>query len=89
METHITVVYTIRDNDAFESIRKKIFEDFADDKDAPYAVTAVSLDHEIQRMHWVEQATTEVDDFFDLKDILDAIAGHPNIASIESLDDLR
>lgn len=48
-----------------------------------------SMDHEMRRLHWYERAAEEIEDFCDLKDVLDKIAGHPEIASVKTMDELR
>lgn len=89
MTKHLTVVYTIHDEEAFEPVRKQIFDSMKDSKGEPFAATAVSLDHEMQRTHWYERAAEEIDDYYDLRDVMDSIAGHPDIGSVKSLDELR
>jgi hypothetical protein len=89
MSHYLTVVYTINDAKAFEPTRKKIFEDFHDSGGRPVAATAVSLDHEMQRMHWIEQAAGSIDDYYDLREMIDYIVSHPDIGNVSDLDELR
>ena len=90
MARHLTVVYTINDDAAFEQERARIFEllkhSAQEIENAPYTVTAISNDHEIQRTHWMEQAAENLDDDF-LPEVIESIAGHPSITSVESLDE--
>lgn len=89
MLRYITVVYTINDSDAFEPTRKAIFDQFKDSDGLPFAATAVSNDHEIQRVYWMEQAVENIHDSYDLKKTIDAIVGHTNIGDVKSLNELR
>jgi hypothetical protein len=87
MTTHYTVVYTIHDREAFEETRKRLNADMKPSEGEPFAITAISCDHEIQRCHWYEVASETVDDDL-LRDTMDDIASRVDIGSIESLDDL-
>jgi hypothetical protein len=79
----------INDDDAFEPTRKAIFEQLKKSDGLPFAATAVSLDHEMQRVHWMEQAAEYISDGYELREVLDTIAGHVDIASVSTLDELR
>ena len=83
MTKHITVVYTVHDEEAFEPTRQQIIESMNSTENAPFAVTAVSLDHEMQRTHWCEIAAEEIGDYYGLKEALENIVGHPDIASVK------
>jgi hypothetical protein len=89
MPHYLTVGYTVNDAKAFEPTRKKIFEDLHDSEGRPFAATAVSLDHEMQRVHWMKQAASNIDDYYDLREMIDHIVSHPDIGNVSDLDDLR
>jgi len=89
MPKHLTVVYTINDPEAFEPTRRKIFEDFGDSDGKAFAATAVSLDHEMQRVHWMEQAAVTIEDHYALHEMIDHIAGHPDIGNVSNLKELQ
>lgn len=88
MTKYLTVVYTINDSNAFESTRQAIFDSFKQASDLPFAVTAISLDHEMQRIELIERALEEIDDFYDLRDTIDEIIAHPSIADIKNINDI-
>lgn len=88
MPKYLTVVYTINDDDAFEPTRKSIFEQLQKSDGKPFAATAVSLDHEMQRVHWMEQAAENISDGYELRAMIETIAGHTDIASVSTLDEL-
>jgi hypothetical protein len=83
MAMHLTVVYTIHDNDAFDEERKRLQSYFKSSDGEPWAITAMSLDHEMQRLHWIESALDEGD-----MDAIDAAISHINIGAVKSLNDL-
>ena len=95
MPKYLTVVYTIHDEEAFEPTRKAILDQFRRVPSSPdgalnlpFAVTAFSMDHELRRVHWMEQAVEHIRDGYKLRDTLESISGHVNIGEVRSLKDL-
>jgi hypothetical protein len=43
----------------------------------------------MQRMRWIEQAASSIDDHYDLHEMIDYIASHPDIGNVSDLDELR
>ena len=89
MKRYLTVVYTINDTEAFKPTRKMIQEQFKPSENEPFAITAMSADHEIRRMELIEQAAEECDDIYELREMIEAIAGHPKIGDVKNLEQLR
>ncbi len=83
MPRHLTVVYTINDDDSFTEERDRLMTFFQESKGKPWAITAISIDHEINRLHWVEEALSAND-----MDAVDAAIGHIDIGNVQSLDEL-
>tara|TARA_R110000868_G_C10972546_1_gene770369 strand:- start:22150 stop:22437 length:288 start_codon:yes stop_codon:yes gene_type:complete len=52
----LTVVYTINNNQEFKEERGRIFSNFTNDKGLPWAITAVSGGHSLQRLALIEEA---------------------------------
>ena len=89
MSRYLTVVYTINDTDAFEPTRKMIQDQFKPSENEPFAITAMSVDHEIRRMELIEQAAEECDDIHELREMIETITGHLKIGDVHSLEELR
>lgn len=89
MPKYMTVVYAINDDDAFEPTRRAIIDKLKKLGDQPFAVTAVSLDNEMVRIHWMEQAAENIDDIYELRDTINNIISHADIDNVSSLDELR
>lgn len=61
MPKHITVVYTINDERAFEAEHHRIMEHMQADTNQPWAITAITRDHEIRRLELIEKALDKND----------------------------
>lgn len=61
MSKYLTVVYTINDEAAFKSELDAVMNKFKSSKGEPFSITAVSRDHEIQRVEWIETALANND----------------------------
>lgn len=84
MTQHLTVVYTIHDQEAFQAEHYRLKQKFMESEGKPWAITAMSLDHEMQRLHWVEEALHQDD-----KEAALAALSHPNITEVECLTELQ
>ncbi len=83
MPKFITVVYTINDEAKFKEERDRLFDDFKSSEGKAWSITAISDDHEIRRLEWVEQALEAKD-----MDAVDAAISHIDIGNVNSLEDL-
>jgi hypothetical protein len=83
MPKFLTLVYTIHDEEAFRKEKDSINEKFKSSKGEPWAITAMSADHEIQRVHWIEEALNS-DDIHAANEAI----GRVNIGDVNSLDEL-
>lgn len=79
----LTVVYTINDPAAFEETRKSIIDSMIASEGKPFAVTALSCDHEIHRLYLIEQALDKRN-----IDAVDQALSQRNIGNIKDLDEL-
>lgn len=74
---HFTVVYTVRDEAAFRASDEwnRIHASMqAMDASSPFEVTAMSMDHEMRRVHLMEEAAERYRDAYDLRDAIEAIS---------------
>ncbi len=78
MPEHLTVVYTINDPEAFAEERQKLKDNFMPSKGKPWSISAMSLDHEINRIYFIEEAIENNDE-----DLIPAILSHANIGNVE------
>lgn len=83
MPRYLTVVYTIHDEKEFEAEKAAINDKFKSSEGEPWAITAMSLDHEIQRVHLIEEALDR-----DEYRKADMAIGHVDIGNIKSLEQL-
>lgn len=79
----LTVVYTINDPAAFEETRKSIIDSMSTPEGKPFAVTSLSCDHEMHRLHLIEQALDERN-----INAADKAISQRNIGNIKDLDEL-
>lgn len=84
MPKFLTVVYTIHNEKEFRKERDAINEKFMASEGKPWAITAMSVDHEINRLHWIEEALNAED-----SQAVDAAISCGDIGNVKSLDDLR
>jgi len=80
---HFTIVYTVNDEDSFKEERQKIMDNMKSSNGEPWAITAMSLDHELQRLHLIEEALNERD-----FDVIESILYEMDIGNINSLDEM-
>lgn len=70
---HLTVVYTINDDDAFKPESDRIYGAFQSSAGLPYAITAISHGHEMNRVQLIEDATDRYRDDDTLRLAIDEI----------------
>lgn len=81
----MTVVYRINRPEEFLAENERLHSHFYPDPSGkPWAVTAMSMDHEIHRLELIEEAAEE-----DRLDLLDGILSHPKIGAISCIDDIN
>ena len=83
-EKHLTVVYTVNDNDAFDDEFDSVMNKFKTSEGEQWAITAVSMGHEMNRIHWIEEAL----DANDINAARNAIS-HARPDTINSLEELQ
>jgi hypothetical protein len=79
-----TVVYTVRDEGAFRASDEwgRIHASMASTDDtAPFAVTAISMDHEMRRAHLMEEASERYRDAYELRHAIEAISQCPELSA--------
>lgn len=79
----LTCVYTINDKEAFAAEHERIFENFKESENEPWAITAISFGHEIHRLELAEEAHEQ-----NRHDLLDEIFGLVAPIKIESISAL-
>ena len=79
----LTVVYTINNEEAFETERGLIMQKSKASAREPWAITAVSNDHEIHRLDLLQEALSNQDD-----EKVDALLEHPDVGNLQDLDEL-
>jgi hypothetical protein len=84
MPKYLTVVYTINDESAFTNEREKLMSNFKKSEGEPWAITAMSIDHELDRLSFIEEAVAE-NDMDAIKHILEA----QGVGDYENLEELR
>jgi hypothetical protein len=84
MPRHLTVVYTINDEAAFQPEQERLKEMFKASANEPWAVTAMSLDHEMTRLSFVEDAHNNNEDY-----LIDEICGCIDIGKFDTLEDFK
>lgn len=81
---NLTVVFTINDHEQFESERQRLFKMFKKPDGEPYAITAISIGHEIQRLELIEMCLDE--DRPDLADFVFGLIDPSKYTSVEELE---
>lgn len=84
MPKYLTVVYTINDEAAFSPEREKLMSNFKKSEGEPWAITAMSIDHELQRLELIEEAIAIND-----MDAIEHILGAPNVGDYATLEALQ
>ena len=81
---NLTVVYTVNDKAAFKEEFERLNNDFKSSKGEPWAITAMSHGHEIDRLELIESAHDE-----NRHDLLGEIFGLLDPAKIKNIRDLE
>lgn len=82
--THLTVVYTINDEKSFESEKTRLLDLFKKSDGEPWAITAISKNHEMRRVDLIQDAINEGS-----IDLIEKILGASDIGNNSLLDDFR
>ncbi len=81
----MTVVYMINDPSKFLEENERLHAHFYPDPTGkPWAITAMSLDHEIRRLELIEEAMHEQLNL----ELLDTLLSHPRIGCVTNLEEL-
>ena len=80
----LTCVYTIKDKSAFNDERNRINSNFKSVEGEPWAITSMSLGHEIRRLELLEAAHDVL-----RYDLMDEIFGLIDPAPIGDISDLQ
>lgn len=72
---HLTIVYTINNEDEFAPELDRINGLLSPSKGKPWAITAMSLDHEIQRVADIHEAA----DSYDMDEIISILERSDNV----------
>ncbi len=83
MPRFLTVVYTINDDEKFSKERADIMKKFQESNGKPWAITAMSLDHEIGRLSLIEEAAARGG--VEALELIEGIIAHPKIGQFETL----
>lgn len=81
--SHLTVVYSIRDASSFLAEHQRVMDMFQNIGDRPWAITAVSTDHEIRRIELIEEAINH-----DEHELVQTLIDHDDVGNLASLDEL-
>ena len=85
MTEFYTVVYTIHDAKSFEKERQRIMESFKSSEGEPWAITAVSTDHEIMRCEFMYEAADTHRD----PELVTEVWASPDVGNKDSLADFQ
>lgn len=69
---HLTVVYTINDEKAFEEEAQRIRNITSQSDGKPFAITAFSMDHEVNRSNLIDEAINAGHDKYLIEQIASA-----------------
>lgn len=86
MPEYLTACFTINNPDSFAVERAQIMENLTPSDGKDWAVTAVSLDHEMHRIDLIEQALEKGG--YEALDLIETICAHSDIGNIRSIDEL-
>lgn len=81
---YLTVVYTINSPADFLEENNRLQSLFTELDGKPWAITAMSIDHEIHRLELIESALDS-----DQDDLIEVIINHPEIGNVSDLDALE
>lgn len=79
----LTCVYTINDDAAFADEQARIHQNFKKSEGEPWAITAMSMGHEIHRLSLIEEAHDK-----GRHDLLDDIFGMVDPSCVASIEDM-
>jgi len=82
-DKHLTVVFTINDKEAFRPELDKLMANFKGSEGEPWAITAISRDHEMRRLELIEEAV-EARRF----ELIEELLGLVNLHKINSISDI-
>lgn len=81
---YLTVVYTINSTEDFLEENNRLQSLFTEPDGKPWAITAMSVDHEIHRLELIENALDS-----DQDELIGVIINHPEIGNVCDLDALE
>lgn len=81
---YLTVVYTINNPDDFFEENDRLQSLFTESDGKPWAITAMSVGHEIHRLELIENAMDS-----NRNDLIEVIISHPEIGNVSDLDALE
>lgn len=81
---YLTVVYTINSTEDFLEENTRLQSLFTESDGKPWAITAMSVDHEIHRLELIESALDS-----DQDELIGVIINHPEIGNVCDLDALE
>ncbi len=81
---YLTVVYTINSPEDFLEENNRLQSLFTEPDGKPWAITAMSVDHEIHRLELIESALDS-----DQDELIEVIISHPAIGNVCDLDALE
>ena len=76
---YVTVVFKVNEHSAFEPYWDEMHKLFKADDDAPYSITAMSLDDEISRKDAMVHAAVSVDDHYDMREAIMELDSAPSV----------
>ena len=83
-DKHFSVVYTVNDEKAFKEEMDRIMSHFEKADGKPWAITAISRDHELKRVSFIEEALEEGD-----IELAQEIILSVNLCNYNSLSDFK
>lgn len=81
---HLTVVYTINDEEAFKHEMAVLMSKFKRSDGEAWAITAMSRDHEMNRVSLIEDAVSE-----DRLDLIEDILGMTGNRMVSAITDME
>jgi len=85
---YVTVVFEVNDSQRFERELGHLFQLLEDAESSSYRTVAWSADHEIRRCELYEESAEQADDLYELREVMERIAGHADIGGVQSLEEL-
>jgi hypothetical protein len=81
---YLTVVYTINSPEDFLEENERLQSLFTEPQGRPWAITAMSVDHEIHRMDLIASALHS-----NQSELIETIISHPEIGNVIDIDALE